>query len=71
MNTSNLGEIFFIFYKISRLLDTHSVVFFRKSDTHVVADTARVVRVTVFTETHRQESAGVTIRNGNVNTAGL
>jgi hypothetical protein len=44
-------------------------MFFRKSDTHAVVDS--VVRVKVFTQTHRQESAVVTIMKGNVTTAGL
>jgi len=61
----------FIFHTISRLLETHSVTLLRKSDTHVVVDTDSVVRVTVFTQTRRQESAVVTIRNGNVTRAGL
>lgn len=61
----------FIFHTISRSLDTHTVTFFRTSDTHAVVDTVSVVRVTVFTQTRRQESAIVTIRNGNVTRAGL
>ena len=61
----------FILHTVSRLLDTHSITFFRKSDTHVVVDIVSVVRVTVFTQTRRQESAVLMIMNGNITRAGL